>query len=318
MTPSDSSPRPIIIDTDPGQDDAIAILAALASPELDVVGITAVAGNVPLALTLRNTRMLCELADLPETPVYSGCSRPMVRNLVTAEHVHGKTGLDGPELPEPTMAVQEQHAVDFIITSLLAAGPDGITLCPVGPLTNIAMAMVKQPAIVPHIREIVLMGGAYWEGGNITPTAEFNIYVDPHAAHVVFTSGVPIVAHSLDVTHRALMTKEWIAALADLGTPVGTACAEMVTFYERFDEEKYGTLGGPLHDPNVIAYLLDPTLYDGKDCAVEVEIASEKTMGQTSVDWWGVTKDEPNCRWIREVDAEGFYALLLDRLSRYK
>ncbi len=317
MTSAEISRRPIIIDTDPGQDDAIAILTALASPELDVLGITAVAGNVPLPLTLLNTRKLCELAGKPDTPVFEGCARPMVRSLVTAEHVHGKTGLDGPELPEPTMPVQEEHAVDFIIASLLAADDAGITLCPVGPLTNIALAMVKEPSIVPKIREIVLMGGAYWEGGNITPTAEFNIYVDPHAAHVVFTSGVPIVAHSLDVTHRALMTKEWIAAVRALETDVGRASAEMLTFYERFDEEKYGTNGGPLHDPNVIAYLIDPTIYEGKDCFVEVEIGSEKTMGQTSVDWWRVTKNEPNCHWIREVDSERFYALLLDRLGRY-
>lgn len=309
--------RPIIIDTDPGQDDAIAILVALASPELDVLGITAVAGNVPLPLTLSNTRKLCELAGKPDTPVFEGCSRPMVRELVTAEHVHGETGLDGPDLPEPTMPVQEQHAVDFIIDALLAASDEGLTLCPVGPLTNIAMAMVKEPSVIPKIREIVLMGGAHWEGGNITPTAEFNIYVDPHAAHVVFTSGVPIVAHSLDVTHRALMTKEWIAAVRNLGTAVGVASAEMLTFYERFDEEKYGTNGGPLHDPNVIAYLIDPSIYGGKDCFVEVEMGSRKTMGQTSVDWWRVTKKDPNCHWIREVDSDRFYALLLDRLGRY-
>jgi len=309
--------RPIIIDTDPGQDDAIAILTALASPELDVLGITAVAGNVPLPLTLSNTRKLCELAGQPDTPVFEGCSRPMVRELVTAEYVHGATGLDGPDLPEPTMPVQDQHAVDFIVETLLAADDHSITLCPLGPLTNIGMAMVKAPSIVSKIREIVLMGGAPWEGGNVTPTAEFNIYVDPHAAHVVFTSGVPIVAHSLDVTHQALMTKDWIASVRALGTAVGRASADMLTFFERFDEEKYGTVGGPLHDPNVIAYLLDPTLYGGKDCFVEVEIASEKTMGQTSVDWWKVTKNEPNCHWIREVDSEGFYALLLDRLGRY-
>ncbi len=317
MTTTLPARRKIILDTDPGQDDAIAILVALVSPELEVLGITTVAGNVPLPLTLSNTRKLCELADQPTTPVFEGCARPMVRELVTAEHVHGKTGLDGPDLPEPTMAVQPEHAVDFIIDTLLGAEDGEITLCPVGPLTNVAMAMVKEPTIVPKIREIVLMGGAYWEGGNITPTAEFNIYVDPHAAHVVFTSGVPIVAHSLDVTHRALMTKEWIAAVRNLGTPVGVASAEMLTFYERFDEEKYGTNGGPLHDPNVIAYLLDPSIYDGKDCFVEVETGSEKTMGQTSVDWWGVTKNAPNCRWIREVDTDRFYALLLERLGRY-
>lgn len=310
------SARPIIIDTDPGQDDAIAILTALSSPELDVLGITCVAGNVPLALTVSNTLKMCELAGRPDQPVFAGCARPMVRRLVTAEHVHGETGLDGPDLPEPTMSVANQHGVDFIVDTV-RAHPEPVTLCPLGPLTNIAMAIVKDPSIVANIREIVLMGGAWKEGGNITPTAEFNIYVDPHAAHTVFTCGAPIVVHSLDVTHRALMTDEWIGSLRALGTAVGVASAEMLAFYERFDEEKYGSLGGPLHDPNVIAYLLEPELYSGKEVAVTIETRSEQTMGQTSVDWWGVTSAEPNCTWISDVDADGFYALLSDRLSRY-
>ncbi len=308
--------RPIIIDTDPGQDDAIAILTALASPELDVLGITCVAGNVPLALTVKNARMLCELAGKPDQPVYVGCSRPMVRTLVTAEHVHGKTGLDGPELPEPTMALADEHAVDFIVDTL-RNHPEPVTLCPVGPLTNIAMAIVKDPSIVENIREIVLMGGAWKEGGNITPAAEFNIYVDPHAAHTVFTCGAPIVAHSLDVTHLALMTDEWIESIRALGTAVGVASAEMLAFYERFDEEKYGSNGGPLHDPNVIAYLLEPELYSGKHVAVTIETGSEQTMGQTTVDWWNVTDVEANCLWISGVDADGFYRVLSERLGRY-
>ncbi len=310
------SARPIILDTDPGQDDAIAILTALASPELDVLGITCVAGNVPLPLTLANARKLVELSGRSDVPVFAGCSRPFVRSLVTAEHVHGKTGLDGPELPEPTLPVDERHAVDFIIDTL-RSHPEPVTLCPVGPLTNIAMAIVKEPSIVENIAEIVVMGGAWREGGNITPAAEFNIYVDPHAAHTVFESGAPIVVHSLDVTHRALMSDEWIESLRSLGTDVGIASAEMLAFYERFDEEKYGTSGGPLHDPNVIAYLLEPSLYQGKSVAVTIEIGSERTMGQTSVDWWGVTKKVPNCTWIDDVDADGFYRLLSERLARY-
>ena len=308
--------RPIIIDTDPGQDDAIALLLALASPELEVLGVTAVAGNVPLSLTEPNARKVCELAGRPDMKVFAGCSRPMLRPLVTAEEVHGKTGLDGPDLPEPTMPLQPQHAVDWIVDTLMAAEDGSITLCPVGPLTNIAMAIVKEPRILPKIDEIVLMGGGFFEGGNTTPTAEFNIYVDPHAAHVVFTSGVKLTMHPLDVTHKALMNDAWIQKLRDLDTPVGTAAAEMLTFYERFDMDKYGEAGGPLHDPCVIAYLLKPELFGGKHCNVRIETMSETTMGSTVVDWWGVTGLEPNCTVINQIDAQGFYALILERLAR--
>ncbi len=311
------SSRRIIIDTDPGQDDAIAILAALASPDLDVLGITCVAGNVPLARTVHNARLLCDLAGLPDTPVYAGCERPMVRPLRTAEEVHGKTGMDGPEWADPVMEIRPDHAVDFLVDTLRSTADEPVTLCPVGPLTNIAMALVKEPSIVGGIEEIVLMGGAYWEGGNTTPVAEFNIFVDPHAAHVVFTSGIPITVVPLDVTHKALMSDEWIDGLRAMGTPVGEHAAAMCSFYERHDQEKYGTAGGPLHDPNVIAYLLQPELYGGKDVHVAVEHASETSMGQTLADWWGVTGQAPNCRWINEIDADGFYALLTDLLGRY-
>lgn len=310
--------KKIIIDTDPGQDDAIAILTALASNDLDVLGVTCIAGNVPLDKTIRNARLLADLAQAPNTKIYAGCEKPLLRDLVTAEQVHGQTGLDGPDWPDPIIEIQPEHAVDFIVDSLLSAADGEITLCPLGPLTNIAMALVKAPAIRPKVKEIVLMGGAFWEGGNTTPTAEFNIYVDPHAAHIVFSSGVPIVAIPLDVTHKALMSDAWIASLVALGTPVGQACAAMLTFYERFDEDKYGTKGGPLHDPNVIAYLLEPELYDGKQCAVSVEHCSETTMGQTTVDWWKVTQDKPNCLWINEVDAAGFYQLLSELLGSYR
>ena len=241
----------IIIDTDPGQDDAVAILLALASPELEVLGITAVAGNVPLKLTEKNARKICELAGRPETKVFAGAIRPLVRPLVTAEEVHGKTGLDGPDLPEPKMPLQKQHAVDFIVETLMHEPSGTVTLCALGPLTNIALALIREPKIAGRIKQIVLMGGGFFEGGNITPTAEFNIYVDPHAADVVFKSGIPIVVMPLDVTHKALTTKKRIAAFRELGTRVGIATAEMLEFFERFDEEKYGTDGGPLHDPCV-------------------------------------------------------------------
>ena len=307
----------IIIDTDPGQDDAVAILLALASPELDILGITAVAGNVPLKLTEKNARKICELAGKRETRVFAGASRPLMRQLVTAEEVHGKTGLDGPDLPEPTMPLESQHAVDFIVETLMREEPGSVTLCPLGPLTNIALALIREPRIASRIGRIVLMGGGFFEGGNVTPAAEFNIYVDPHAADVVFRSGAPIVMMPLDVTHKVLTRAGRVAAIRALGSKVGVATAQMLEFFERFDEEKYGSDGGPLHDPCVIAWLLKPELFRGRECNVVVETGSELTMGMTVIDWWGVTKRQKNATVMRDVDDEGFFALLVDRLGRF-
>ncbi|RWO25380.1 MAG: nucleoside hydrolase [Mesorhizobium sp.] len=308
--------RKIIIDTDPGQDDAVAILLALGSAELEIVGMTAVAGNVPLRLTEKNARKICELAGRPDIKVYAGAIRPLARELVTAEEVHGETGLNGPQLPEPTMELQTQYAVDFIVETLMKEESGTITLCALGPLTNIALALIREPNIAPRIKEIVLMGGGFFEGGNVTPTSEFNIYVDPHAADVVFKSGIPIVMMPLDVTHKALTTAKRTQAYRKLGTRVGTATAEMLEFFERFDEEKYGTDGGPLHDPCVIAYLLKPELFRGRNCNVAVETASELTMGMTVIDWWGVTKRPSNAMVMRDIDHDALFALLLERLGR--
>ncbi|WP_171204893.1 nucleoside hydrolase [Ruegeria sp. HKCCA0235A] len=310
-------PRKIIIDTDPGQDDAVAILLALASPEdIEVLGITAVAGNVPLELTAKNARIVCELAGRTDIPVYAGCDRPLNRALVTAEHVHGKTGLDGPDLPDPQMPLTEGHAVDFIIDTLRAEEPGTIALCPLGPLTNIATAFNKAPDIVDRVQEIVLMGGAYFEVGNITPTAEFNIHVDPEAADIVFKSGRPIVVMPLDVTHKALVTKPRNDAFRALGNKVGLAVAEMTDFFERFDKEKYGSAGAPLHDPCVTAYLIRPKLFSGRHVNVEIETRSELTMGMTVADWWGVTDRAPNALFMGDIDADGFFDLLTERLAR--
>ncbi len=311
------TPRKIIIDTDPGQDDAVAILLALASPEeIEVLGITAVAGNVPLPLTQKNARIVCELAGKPDTPVYAGCDAPIARKLVTAEHVHGKTGLDGPTLPDPTMPLQDQHAVDFIIETLRAEDEGTVTLCPLGPLTNIAVALKRAPDIAERIQEIVLMGGAYFEVGNITPAAEFNIYVDPEAAKKVFACGAPITVMPLDVTHKALVTAERNAAFRALGTHVGVAVAEMTDFFERFDKEKYGSAGAPLHDPCVTAYLIRPDLFTGRHINVEIETGSDLTLGMTVADWWGVTDRAPNATFMGDIDADGFFALLTERLAR--
>ena len=311
------SARKIIIDTDPGQDDAVAILLALASPEdIDVLGITAVAGNVPLPLTQKNARIICELANKTDVHVYAGCDRPLGRDLVTAEHVHGKTGLNGPDLADPTMPLQDTHAVDYIIDTLRAHPAGTVTLCPLGPLTNIAMAFEKAPDIMEKVQEIVLMGGAYFEVGNITPTAEFNIYVDPQAARIVFKSGVPIVMMPLDVTHKALVTAPRNDAFRALNTPVGIAVAQMTDFFERFDKEKYGSTGAPLHDPCVTAYLIAPDLFSGRHVNVEIETQSELTMGMTVVDWWRVTDRAPNATVIGDVNADGFFDLLTQRLGR--
>jgi purine nucleosidase len=312
------APRKIIIDTDPGQDDAVAILLALASPEdVDVLGITAVAGNVPLPLTEKNARIVCELAGKPETRVFAGCDAPLKRKLVTAEHVHGKTGLDGPPMADPTMPLQEQHAVDFIIETLRTEPSGTVTLCPIGPLTNIATAFERAPDIVERVQEIVMMGGAYFEVGNITPAAEFNIYVDPEAAEIVFKSGVPLVVMPLDVTHKALTTKARIDAFRAMGTQVGDMVAAWTDFFERFDMEKYGSEGAPLHDPCTIAYLINPDLFSGRHINVEIETTSELTLGMTVADWWRVSGRAPNALFIGDIDAEGFYALLADRLARF-
>ena len=311
------APRKIIIDTDPGQDDAVAILLALASPdEIDVLGVTAVAGNVPLPLTQKNARVVCELAGKSDTLVFAGCDAPLVRKLVTAEHVHGKTGLDGPQMADPTMPLQDQHAVDYIIETLRAHDAGTVTLCPLGPLTNIASAFKNAPDIVEKVQELVLMGGAYFQVGNITPAAEFNIYVDPEAAKIVFDSGVPIVVMPLDVTHKALTTRPRVDAFRAMGTKVGDIVAAWTDFFERFDKEKYGSEGAPLHDPCVIAYLIQPDLYTGRHVNVEIETMSKLTLGMTVADWWRVTDRPPNAMFMSDLDADGFFALLTDRLAR--
>ncbi|ROT98580.1 nucleoside hydrolase [Histidinibacterium lentulum] len=309
-------PRKIIIDTDPGQDDAVAILLALASPEdLEVLGITAVAGNIPLALTSLNARKICELAGRPDIRVFAGCDRPLKGELKTAEAVHGQSGLDGAELPEPAMPLQEMHGVDFLIETLRAEPEDTVTLCTLGPLTNVATAFTRAPDIVGRVREIVIMGGAYFEVGNWSPAAEFNILVDPQAADIVFRCGRPLTILPLDVTHKVLITPPRLGAIRALGT-VGEVVHGWLDFYERFDLGKYGWEGGPLHDPCVIAYLLKPELFTGRHVNVEVETGSPLTMGMTVADWWGVTDREKNAQFMGGVDADGFFALLTERLGR--
>jgi purine nucleosidase len=288
----------------------------LASPEeIEVLAVTTVAGNVPLALTSRNARQIVELAGRPEVPVHAGCARPILRPLETAEYVHGQTGLNGAVLPEPATPLASGHAVDVIVETVLREPPDTVTLCPIGPLTNLALAFVKEPAIVPRLRRIVLMGGAI-ELGNVTPAAEFNIYVDPHAARVVFEAGAPIVMMGLDVTHQALVTDERLARIGALGTKVAETCVGLLDFYNRYDRERYAIPGGPLHDPCVIAWLLRPELFKGRECRVEIETEGRHTIGRTVVDWWRRSPLPSNALVINHVDADGFFALLTERLAR--
>ena len=292
------------------------LLLALACPdEFDILGITTVAGNVPLDLTQRNARIMCELAGNTDVPVFAGCDRPMNRGLVTAENVHGKTGIDGVEIYQPDMPLQNQHAVEFIIEALLAAEDDSITLVPTGPLTNIGQAISGQPEILPKIREIVMMGGAMREGGNTSPSAEFNILVDPEAAHIVLRCGRPVTIAPLDMTHQAMVTRERLNKIRQIDSPIGTAVVGMMEFFNRFDSEKYGSDGAPLHDPCTIAYLLKPELFEGKMCNVEVETDSTLTGGHTAVDFWGVTGRPKNANWLYRVDADGFFDLLIKRLK---
>ena len=311
-----TKPLPIIIDTDPGQDDAVAILLALASPEFEVLGITAVAGNVPLALTEINARKICELAGRPDIKIFAGAVRPILRPLVTAEYVHGQTGLDGPVWPDPKMPLQKQHAVDFIIETLMTHEAGTITLCVLGPMTNIALALIREPRIASRIKRIVAMGGGFFEVGNMTPAAEFNIYVDPHAARAVFDADIPMTLIPLDCTHQALSTAARIEKFRGINNRPGPAIAAMLSFSERFDEQKYGTDGGPLHDPCVMAWLLKPELFQSREVNVEIECESELTMGMTVVDWWRVTGKKPNATVCRSINAQGFFDLLVERISR--
>jgi len=309
--------RKIIIDCDPGQDDAIALLLAFASSdEIDLLGITCVAGNVGLPLTLRNALKLRELVGRHDVPVLAGCPRPILQTLETAEHVHGETGLDGVDLPEPSGDADPRHAVDFLIESCRAAGPGRLTLCPIGPMTNIATALVMAPDIAANVAEIAFMGGAALGPGNITPAAEFNIFVDPHAARIVLESGIPTTMFGLDVTHKALATPARRAAFDVLDTPSGRAASQILAFYDRTDVEKYGDAGAPLHDPCVIAYLLAPDLFDGRTCHVAVSTEDGPALGRTVADWWGRSGNPANCRVITEIDSDGFFELLTARLGQ--
>lgn len=310
------TPRKIIIDTDPGQDDAIAIMLALAAPGLDVLGVVSVAGNVSVQHTTTNACKVLELAGRADIAVHAGCAGPLRRTPVTAAHVHGQTGMDGPTLPDPVMQPCAQHGVDFLIDTIRAHPPGSITVVTLGPMTNLAMALVKAPDIAPRMAGIVSMGGAWAQGGNITPSAEFNVYADPDAADIVLRHATPHTLVPLDVTHRFLVTPPRMAQLSALNGRCARAAAAMLGFSGRFDLAKYGWDGAPLHDPCTIGWLLAPHLFAGREVNVSVEVGSPLMQGATAIDWWHVTDRPRNALFLNEVDSDGLWALLLAHLER--
>jgi len=304
------TPTPILIDCDPGHDDAIALLLALGSPEVELLGVTTVHGNQTLEKTTKNALRVLELAGRTDIAVAAGADRPLERALVVAGHVHGESGLDGPVLPEPTTAPVAQEAPDFLAERLV----DGTTLVPTGPLTNIALLLERHPNAVSKIAEIVLMGGAIAEG-NMTPAAEFNIWADPEAAQKVFHSGIDVTMVGLDITHRALLTSDDAERLRSTGT-IGAFVADLVEFFKVYHQETYGWDGAPIHDAVAVAEVIQPGLVTTRLRNVEVETVSELCRGRTVVDLWRRTDREPNARVGVGIDAEGFFRLLTERIAR--
>lgn len=298
----------IIIDTDPGIDDAAAILLAMASPEIEILGLVTVAGNVPLATTTNNALKLCELGGRPYIGVYPGADRPLSRHLETAEHIHGSTGMDGAILPEPSKRAEEINGVDWLVDTLRQSAPQSVTLIVLGPQTNIAHALHRAPEIRTAIRDVVIMGGATEaEGGNVTPHAEFNIFVDPEAAAIVLGE-LPSTLVTLDVARRVTGTEERLARLRANGNAASVALADMLGFYTG-----RGKGNEPMYDPLTIAWLLQPQLFAGRMAAVEVDISAGEHAGQTRIHF-----DRPDARHriLLDCDADGFFDLLTERLRK--
>tara|TARA_B110000116_G_scaffold195329_1_gene170103 strand:+ start:397 stop:1338 length:942 start_codon:yes stop_codon:yes gene_type:complete len=310
--------KKIILDCDPGHDDAVAIMMASANENIEILGITCVAGNATLDNTSLNALKICSFISKKNIPVYSGADRPLKLDLVTAEHVHGKSGLDtdGEEIIiSKGYDIQKMHAVDFIIQTCHEQN-EPIYLCPIGPLTNIALALQKDPSIKSKIKEIVFMGGAGMCLGNITPSAEFNIYVDPHAANIVLNSGVKTVMFGLDVTHKVNVNDKIIDDIKSNNNRSSFLFAELMDFYSRTHKEVFEINESPLHDPCVIGYLIDETIFTGKFVNVVVEENSLLTRGETVTDWDNVTDRKPNCYVMNEADSIKFFEILKDELSK--
>jgi len=309
----------LIIDTDPGADDVVALLFALASPdELNIHALTTVAGNVRLDKTSRNARLAREWAGREDVPVYAGAPKPLLRRPIYAEDIHGKEGLSGVAVYEPKHGLAKAGAVDFLIDTLKAARPHSITIAMLGPQTNLALALIQEPEIVQGIKEVVIMGGAHFNGGNITPVAEFNLFADPHAAEVVLKSGVRLTYLPLDVTHKILTSDARLQQIAALNNNASKLVSDILNEYIKGDMEHYGIPGGPVHDATVIAYLLKPQLFSGRLVNVVVDSREGPTFGQTIVDWHNGLRAPKNAFWVDSGDAQGFFDLLTERLARLK
>jgi inosine-uridine nucleoside N-ribohydrolase len=309
-----SDATPILLDCDPGHDDAIALLLALASPELELLGVTTVAGNQTLEKTTANALRVLEFVGRGDVPVAAGADRPLSRELFIAAYVHGESGLDGPELPPPQGDPVPEHAVDFLAAAILGADRP-VTLVPVGPLTNVALLLARYPEVAGNVERIVLMGGAIAEG-NVTPAAEFNIYVDPEAAWRVFHSGVPVTMIGLDVTHKALMVDAHAERLRAAGD-AGRMVAELYDFFIGYHRRTYGQEGAPIHDAVAVAQVLRPGIVETLHRHVDVDCESQLCRGRTVVDLWHRTENEPNADVGVDIDADAFLELLCERISSF-
>ncbi|BCW89753.1 Pyrimidine-specific ribonucleoside hydrolase RihA [Alphaproteobacteria bacterium SO-S41] len=307
--------RRLIIDCDPGVDDATALLLAFASPkELDILGVTVVAGNTGLAQTVRNARIIRQIAKREDVPVYAGCARPMVRDIVDAGEFHGESGLGPLPIFEPDAPAAEGHAVDFIVRTLMAAD-EKVTLAVTGPATNVAMALVLEPRIAAKIAHIVVMGGARSAGGNITASAEFNIFADPHAAHVMLTAGCQVTMFGLDATYQVLTTPARVTALEAVATEAARASALLMRFSNELEVKPPRRAGSPLHDPCTIAWLLKSDLFVVSGAKVSVETNAGLAFGHTAVEF-RADADEVNANWVIQADGQGVFDLIVDRLGR--
>jgi len=310
-------PQKIILDVDPGHDDAMAILLANASPAIDLLAVTTVAGNQTLPKTTLNARRVMSKAGIKGIPVAAGCDRPLVRKQRIAENIHGESGLEGPTFSgEPDVPLDPRHAVDLIVETLMASDGD-IILVPVGPLTNIGMAIRREPRIVPKIRHISLMGGA-WGFGNQTPSAEFNILVDPEAARIVFESGAPITMCGLELTHQAKATPDIIARFAALHTPLGDFAVEMLNFFASTYRKMHGFDGPPLHDPTAVAWVIDPTIVETQAAHVDIETHAEFSYGRTVVDLHDVLGLPKNVLVATKLDVARFWDLMVGAIASYR
>ena len=316
---SGSGRRRIIIDCDPGQDDAIALFLAFGAVKaLEILGITTVGGNVGIELTERNARLVAEMAGRFDAKIFAGCARPMVREPIAADYYHGPTGMGGFEITEPKIPLQQGHAVEWLVRTLMSEPDRSVSLACLAPITNIAMALVLEPRIADKIAEVVFMGGAQREGGNTTPTSSFNVYCDPHAAHVVLSSGVPMVFVNLDVTHQLVMTRQRLDAIAAIGNRASATTHAMLTWDHARRLAKYGAgaAGLPVSDLSVIAYLIEPRLFTGQRLNVVIELSNGAAFGQTVVDVWGLTDRKPNALWLQSADADAVFDLLVGCLRQ--